>query len=56
MDVTQLIPALALLTLLGVAVFALVSKRKIDERRADPKAPKSTLAEDAPSDGKPVDV
>jgi hypothetical protein len=56
MDVTVLIPALALLTLLGVAVFALVSKWKIEARREDAAAGKSTLAADKASDGTPVDV
>lgn len=49
MDVTFLMPLLALLTLLAVAVFAAMSKKRVDERRADPNAPKSTLAADAPN-------
>ena len=45
-DVATFLPTLALFTLLAFTVFALVSKKKTEERRADPDAPKSTLAED----------
>jgi hypothetical protein len=48
MDLSFLVPLLALVTLLAVAVFALVSKARVDQRRHDPDAPKSTLAKDAP--------
>ncbi|WP_103333327.1 hypothetical protein [Pseudotabrizicola formosa] len=41
-----LIPFLSLLTMLAVLVFALVSKARVEERRHDPNAPKSTLAKD----------
>lgn len=41
-----IVPFLSLLTLLAVAVFALVSKARVEERRHDPNAPKSTLATD----------
>ncbi|RBO51381.1 hypothetical protein DSD19_19900 [Rhodovulum sp. BSW8] len=55
MDATSLIATLALGTLCAVVVFAWVSKRRTEARKADPDAPKSTLAADAPStrsDGK----
>jgi len=48
MDLSFLVPLLALITLLAVAVFALVSKSRVEKRRHDPTAPKSTLAEDSP--------
>lgn len=56
MDFTYLIVILALVTMLAVIVFALVSKAKVEQRKDDPHSPKSTLAADKPSDGKPVDV
>ena len=41
--------ALSLVTL-GAALFvALSSKKQTDDRKRDPNAPKSTLAEDAPN-------
>ena len=46
-----IIPFLSLLTLLAVAVFALVSKARVEARRHDPTAPKSTLAKDGPQGG-----
>lgn len=46
-----IVPFLSLLTLLAVAVFALVSKARVEERRHDPSAPKSTLAKDGPQGG-----
>jgi hypothetical protein len=52
LEVGQLLPLLALFTLLVVSVWALVSKRKTDERWHKLKrgeAPKSTLAADAPN-------
>jgi len=55
MDVTSLIVILALMTLGGVSVYALIEKNRTEKRKADPDAPKSTLAADAPStrpDGK----
>jgi hypothetical protein len=48
MELSFLVPLLALITLLAVAVFALMSKSRVEKRRRDPDAPKSTLAEDAP--------
>jgi len=54
MDFTFIVPLLALLTLLLVAVMALVSKRKVEQRRHDPNAPTSTLAKDGPQGG--VDI
>lgn len=56
MDVSFLLPLLAMVTLLAGAIFAYISGQKARERLEDPNAPKSTLAKDAPSDGKPVDV
>jgi len=48
MDFFWLIPFLSLVTLLALAIFALVSKERVERRREDPDAPKSTLAKDAP--------
>jgi hypothetical protein len=42
----SIVPVLALLTLLAVAIFALISKSRVDHRRRDPNAPVSTLARD----------
>lgn len=39
---------LAGITLLAVIAFALISKYRTDQRRADPDAPKSALAKDGP--------
>ena len=41
-----LIPFLSLLTMLAVLMFAMISKARVEERRHDPNAPKSTLAKD----------
>lgn len=46
-----IVPFLSLFTLLAVAVFALWSKERTEERRHDPNAPKSTLAKDGPQGG-----
>ncbi|QYK41454.1 MAG: hypothetical protein KF887_19170 [Paracoccaceae bacterium] len=51
MDIDFLVPLLALGTLLSVCIFALVSKARIEERRHDPHAPKSTLAADGAQGG-----
>lgn len=56
MDYTYLIVVLALGTLLAGLVFALVGKARIEKRRQDSSAPKSTLAADKSSHGKPADV
>ncbi|WP_298861470.1 hypothetical protein [uncultured Sulfitobacter sp.] len=56
MDWTSLTAVLALVTLLSAIGFAFYSKRKVDARRDDDTAPKSTLAKDANSRGKPADV
>jgi hypothetical protein len=56
MDLSLFLPVLTFGTLLAVAVFAFVSSVRTNQRLSDPDAPKSTLAADAPSDGKPVDV
>lgn len=56
MDITYLAVILALGTMLAFIVFALASKAKTEERLEDPDAPKSTLASDKSSKGKPVDV
>lgn len=47
-DVNFFLPLLAMLTLLAVAVFALVSKSRVEAKRKDPHSEKSTLAKDAP--------
>ncbi len=49
MDFAFIVPLLALTTLLAVLVFALVNKKKTEERLQDPNAPRSTLASDAPN-------
>jgi hypothetical protein len=49
MDYGFIVPLLALFTLLAVCIFALVSKARIERRRHDPNAPKSSLAKDSPS-------
>ncbi len=49
MDLIWLLPLLALGTISAVLIFALVSKEKVEARRADPDARKSTLAADAPN-------
>ena len=46
-----IVPFLSMLTLLGLALFALVSKARVEERHHDPNAPKSTLAKDGPQGG-----
>ncbi len=46
MDYATIVPVLALLTLLAVAVFALVSKKRVEDRMDDPTVPKSSLAKD----------
>lgn len=51
MDYSYIVPILSLLTLLAVCIFALVSKARIERRRHDPNAPKSSLAKDSPSGG-----
>ncbi len=56
MESSFLIGAMAFTTLLGVAGFAWASKRKTDARIDDLSAPKSTLAKDKSSHGKPADV
>jgi hypothetical protein len=57
MDFPSIVPVLALITLAAVLIFALRSKKKIDERKADPSVPKSTLAADAPNHSRnPPDV
>ena len=51
MDLIWLLPLLAMFTLLAVIVFALVSKKQVEERRRDPTAPKSALAPDSKGPG-----
>lgn len=48
MDSGTLIVILPLFTLLAVIAFALINKKRTQERRKDDIAPKSTLAKDAP--------
>jgi hypothetical protein len=55
MSMTYLLAVLFLLTSLAVLVWAMVSKSRIEKRKADPHAPKSTLAADVPSNAKPAD-
>jgi hypothetical protein len=49
MDMTHLIVILFLVTILAVMGFAALSKRRTDQRKADPDAPKSSLAADGPN-------
>ena len=56
MDMAVIVPLLAMLTLLGACVFALVNKAAIEARLDDPSSPKSTLAADKSSHGTPADV
>jgi hypothetical protein len=51
MDASTLMVVLSLGTLGAVLVLALISKRRTEERRHDPTAPKSTLAKDGPQGG-----
>jgi hypothetical protein len=46
-----IIPVLALVTLGLIVVFAITSKAKTDDRKDDPRAPKSSLAKDGPQGG-----
>lgn len=55
MGTDTIIVVLSLGTLLAFAIFALVSKKKIEDRRHS-DAPKSTLAADKSDHGKPADV
>lgn len=56
MDWTTLVSALAIVTLLAFVIIAMVSKKKTEERKKTADAPKSTLAKDKDSHGKPADV
>lgn len=56
MDIPNIVPILALVTLLMLIVFAMISKKKVEDRLEDPDAPKSTLAKDARSEGEPADL
>jgi hypothetical protein len=49
MDFAYIVPILALITLLAVIVFAIMSKKRTEERLHDESVPKSTLAPDASS-------
>lgn len=54
MDTSIFLPILTFGTMFAVIVFALVSKERTERRRKDPDTPKSTLASDAPDDGRPA--
>lgn len=56
MELTFIVPVLAMLTLLGACVFALYNQQAVEARRDDPTAPKSTLAKDKPATAEPADV
>ena len=56
MDWVSLTAALAFATFLFSVAFAFYSKRKVDARREDNDVPKSTLAKDKDSHGKPSDL
>lgn len=51
MDLHWFLPLLTMITLLAVVIFALLSKKKVEERRHDPTVPKSSLAPDSPGPG-----
>ncbi|TVP70557.1 MAG: hypothetical protein EA339_12380 [Rhodobacteraceae bacterium] len=51
MDFASIVPVLFMFTLLFVIVFALISKKAVQARAADPDVPKSTLAKDGPQGG-----
>ena len=51
-----LLPLLSMFTLLAVAVVAYISGQKARQRLRDPNAPRSTLARNNDSHGKPADV
>lgn len=51
METLPLIALLSLFTLGAVAVFAFVSKRKTEQRRANAEIPKSSLATDSRGKG-----
>ena len=52
----DLLVILAFFTLLAVALFAFVSKQRVEKRKDDPSAPKSTLAKDEAAKSAPADV
>ena len=56
MDWTSLVGLLAIFTLAAFAIFAFVSKQKVEDRIDDPDATKSTLAKDKNPHGAPADV
>jgi len=49
MTASTIVPFLFIFTLLAVAAFAFVSKKRTEERMNDDTAEKSTLAADAPN-------
>lgn len=51
MTSTWIIPFLFMFTLLFVILFSLFNKKAVEARKADPSAPKSTLAKDGPQGG-----
>lgn len=56
MDWTSLVGMLAFFTLAAFALFAFVSKQKVENRMNDDTARKSTLAADKSAHGTPADV
>ncbi|PTX56368.1 hypothetical protein C8N43_1025 [Litoreibacter ponti] len=56
MFVETFLPLLSFGTMLAVIVFAIMSQNKVLARMDNPDAPKSTLASDKSSHGKPADV
>ena len=49
MTIEFFLPLLALMTMLALIIFALVSKKRTEEKIKDPEAKKSRLAKDAPN-------
>lgn len=56
MTAEDIVAILALMTLGAVLAFAIVSKERVERRKRDPNALKSTLAADKDSRGTPADV
>lgn len=51
MSTTTLIAFLAFFTLVCALAFAIYNRKRTDDRRQDPAAPKSSLAPDSPGPG-----
>ncbi|WP_157772618.1 hypothetical protein [Pseudoponticoccus marisrubri] len=56
MTAETIVAILAFVTIGAVLVFAIIGKRRIEQRKQDGSVPKSTLAADKDSKGTPVDT